>query len=75
MVILREFYNQGWKPDWNNVNQKKYVIFLEKESFVIREFAIMSCVLTFESKEITLKFFKDQKELLEIAKLLLWVKK
>ena len=71
MVILREFYNQGWKPDWNNVNQKKYVIFLEKESFVIREFAIMSCVLTFESKEITLKFFKDQKELLEIAKLLL----
>ena len=71
LVILRDYYNEGWQPDWNNVNQKKYVIYLEKGSFVVREFTIMACVLTFESRKIALKFLEEQRELLEIAKPLL----
>lgn len=23
---IAEYYNKGWKPDWNNVTEKKYVI-------------------------------------------------
>ena len=71
LVILRDYYNDGWQPDWNNVNEKKNVIFLERESFVIREFTIMKCVLVFKTSEIALKFLEEQKELLEIAKPLL----
>ena len=71
LLFLRDYYNEGWQPDWNNVNQKKYVIYLEKGSFVVREFTIMACVLTFESRKIALKFLEEQRELLEIAKPLL----
>lgn len=71
LVILRDYYNEGWQPDWNNLNKKKYVIYSEKEMFVIREFTIMSCVLAFESSKIALKFLEEQRELLKIAKPLL----
>ena len=52
LVILRDYYNDGWQADWNNVNEKKNVLFSERESFVIREFTIMRCVLAFKAKEI-----------------------
>ena len=71
LIWLRDYYNEGWKPDWNDVNKKKNVLFLEREAFVIREFTIMRSILAFESSKIALKFLEEQKELLEIAKPLL----
>ena len=71
LLFLRDYYNKGWQPDWSKRNEKKYVICSEKGMFVIREFLLMTCVLTFESRKIALKFLEEQKELLEIAKPLL----
>lgn len=71
LLFLRDYYNEGWQADWNNVNEKKNVIFSEREALVIREFTIMRCALAFKSSEIASKFFDEQIELLKIAKPLL----
>jgi hypothetical protein len=71
LLFLRDYYNNGWQPDWNDVNEKKNVIFSERETFVIREFTIMRCVLAFKSSKIALKFLEEQIELLKIARPLL----
>lgn len=71
LIILRDYYNEGWQPDWKDEKEKKHVIFSEKGAFVIREFLFMSCVLTFKSREIALKFLEEQMKLLKVAKPLL----
>ena len=72
LVILRDYYNEGWQPDWD-INKVKYII----KRHGNRHFSNIETsenhpsVLYFKSKEIRDKFLEDQKELLEIAKPLL----
>ena len=70
LIILRDYYNEGWQPDWNTSGFKQ-CIELEGEVVCGRDHAYSSRVLAFKSGEIRDKFLKDQKELLEIAKPLL----
>ena len=60
LLFLRDYYNEGWQPDWNTSGFKQ-CIELEGEVVCGRDHAYSSRVLA----------FKDQKELLEIAKPLL----
>lgn len=53
---LREEYRQGWKPDWKNYDQKKYIIRSE-DSF-----------LSFKSAEIRDEFLNNFRDLIETAK-------
>ena len=74
LVILRDYYNDGWQADWEDDSTRKnykYILLLEKGVFVIRDVFFSSRVLTFKSKETALKFLEEQRELLEIAKPLL----
>ena len=72
LVILRDYYNEGWQPDWD-INKVKYII----KRHGNRRFSNIETsenhpsVLYFKSKEIRDKFLEEQKELLEIAKPLL----
>lgn len=70
LVILRDYYNDGWQPDWNNSGFKQ-CIELEGKVICGRDNAYSSRVLVFKSGEIRDKFLKEQRELLEIAKPLL----
>ena len=70
MTILRDYYNEGWQPDWNTSGFKQ-CIELEGKVVCGRDHAYSSRVLTFKSGEIRDKFLEDQRELLEIAKPLL----
>jgi len=72
LIWLRDYYNEGWQPDWD-INKVKYVI---KRHGNIRFSNIETTenypsILYFKSKEIKDKFLEEQKELLEIAKPLL----
>ena len=76
LIWLRDYYNEGWKPDWCNQYQEKFCIinflgeidlinYSKKSKFEENKFYH---VLTFETEEIRDKFLEEQKELLEIAK-------
>ena len=72
LLFLRDYYNEGWQPDWD-INKVKYII----KRHGNRHFSNIETsenhpsVLYFKSKEIRDKFLEEQKELLEIAKPLL----
>ena len=73
LLFLRDYYNDGWQPDWND-SSLKYIVYIKVDNgcnFIIDYRAKYPRVLHFKSKEIAEKFLKEQKELLEIAKPLL----
>jgi hypothetical protein len=67
----RDKYNQGWKPDWNNHDDKKYIIDVVSNIVQINYSYTIQNILAFKSAEIRDKFFDDFKDLIEIAKPLL----
>lgn len=77
LIILRDYYNEGWQPDWTDESYKEILCFEtdfhNKKGFKYRFYASKSQprVLAFKNSEIRERFFKEQKELLEIAKPLL----
>ena len=70
LTILREYYNKGWQPDWED-DEWKYFI----ENYRGKLDTSRTCgngrVLAFKTKEIRDKFLEEQRELLEVAKPLL----
>jgi len=68
LVILRDYYNEGWKPKNNS-----YVHIITTRNGELVKDCLMGDfrVLYFKSVEIRNTFFEDQRELLEIAKPLL----
>ena len=70
LLFLRDYYNEGWLPNYED-NNRKFVIFVTNNEFE-KDFSIAeSNVLTFKTEKIRDKFLKEQIELLEIAKPLL----
>ena len=70
LLFLRDYYNEGWQPDWKD-SEWKYLIQRYQDELNINKTCSGSRVLAFKSKEIRDKFIEEQKELLEIAKPLL----
>ena len=71
LVILRDYYNDGWQPDWKNDDENKYVILTENDEIKCERNYSYKRVLAFKTSEIRNKFLEEQRELLEIAKPLL----
>ena len=73
LILLRDYYNEGWQPNWDD-SSLKYIVYIKVDNgcnFIIDYRAKYPRVLHFKSKEIAEKFLKEQKKLLEIAKPLL----
>ena len=70
LIILRDYYNEGWQPDWND-NTTKYSIEVEVGEIVGRNHHCNARIMSFKTNDVRNKFLEDQKELLEIAKPLL----
>lgn len=70
LLFLRDYYNEGWQPDWKD-SSDKCCITLRKGKFTPRIYYFDFEVLHFKSIKIRDKFLEEQKELLEIAKPLL----
>lgn len=74
LLFLRDYYNDGWQPDWSKKNKMHFCIRVRNNKITtnsdsdINEF---NTVLVFRDYTIRDKFLKEQKELLEIAKPLL----
>jgi hypothetical protein len=70
LIIFREYYNQGWQPDWED-EKNKFCIEVENGKPRLEIWRDRSRVLAFKSHEIAYNFLEEQRELLEIAKPLL----
>ena len=70
LTILRDYYNDGWQPDWTKATVK-YCIEVYGEDLSIIDFQFKLKPMAFKTREIRDKFLEEQKELLEIAKPLL----
>ena len=70
LVVLREFYNEGWEPDWEEDNTK-YTIFVAKGELDQGDTYYSNCVMYFKDSEVRDRFLREQIDLLEIAKPLL----
>lgn len=72
LVILRDYYNEGWQPNWDDDTVKHIIETCCNDEFVIEPSSTnYPRVLSFKSKKIRNRFFEEQKELLEIARPLL----
>lgn len=72
LLFLRDYYNEGWEPNWDDDTVKHIIETCCNDEFVIEPSSTnYPRVLSFKSKKIRNRFFEDQKELIEIAKPLL----
>ncbi len=67
LLICREVYRQGWKPDYTDDNTK-YVILNVRDTIVFDTLVNSSCILSFQSAEIRNKFYLNFKDLIIQAK-------
>ena len=70
LLFLRDYYNEGWRPDYKG-SESKFSIIPYEDNIVDNTTINVGRVLIFKTKEIRDRFLKEQKELLEIAKPLL----
>ena len=68
---LRDIYNEGWKPNWEDYNETKYCI--EFCQGRIETIDRVNChkILTFKTEELRDKFLENFRDLIKIAKPLL----
>lgn len=70
LIRLRDKYNEGWKPDWNNKNIK-YTIEKFNTDLIVSTTYNSTNLITFKTEETRDRFFEDHRDLIEIAKPLL----
>lgn len=70
LLQLRDYYNNGWKPDWTK-NEIKYVIYSYEDKIIITVSSKKHYILSFKTEELCREFFNNFKDLIEIAKPLL----
>jgi hypothetical protein len=65
---LREVYRDGWKPDWGDENQAKFVIDFYDNKIAISLYIDTSVFLSFQSAEVRDEFLNNFRDLIEQAK-------
>lgn len=71
LLVCREVYRQGWKPNWTNANKNKYCIINDSNKIETSINASISRVLSFQSAEIRDQFLENFKDLIKEAKKLI----
>lgn len=68
LLELRDYYNDGWMPDWNNSIQEKYYISIIGDD--IRRDSCWSCrnILSFKDEKTRDEFYNNFKSLIEQIK-------
>lgn len=70
LLVCREVYRQGWKPDWKD-HKNKYCVHYTYGKIVTGSSMYINSILTFQSQEIRDKFLENFRDLIEEAKELL----
>ena len=65
--LLRDEYRQGWKPDWRNVYESKFVIEMVANELSINNYGITRYSLSFQDEKRADKFLTNFRDLIEEA--------
>ena len=65
--LLRDDYRNGWKPDWKDGNQGKYVIESSKDECYVAKYKYISSFLAFQDEKTANEFLTNFRELIEQA--------
>lgn len=68
---LRDRYNDGWKPDWEDDEEQKHVMFIHRGEICKETFFTVQQSLAFKTEELRDKFLENFRGLIETAKPLL----
>lgn len=68
LIQLRDCYNQGWQPDWNDDNLKYCITPIRNSELQVDAFYQRAQVLCFKTKGLCEGFLKNFKDLIEIAR-------
>ena len=68
LLVCREVYRQGWKPNWTDATENKYCIINDSNKIQTPMYVFVSRVLSFQSEEIRDKFLENFRDLIEEAK-------
>ena len=68
LIQLRDYYREGWKPDWKNDDTSKYVISLYRNEINCESFCIFNHILSFRSERIRDEFLENFNDLIEKSK-------
>lgn len=72
LLQLRDHYNDGWKPDWNDSNKGKFSIQIYYQEIEIQtHYGPLTRVLTFKTHDLADEFLRNFGQLIETAKILL----
>lgn len=68
LLVCREVYRQGWKPDWTKGTENKYCIINNFNEIQPTNYCFVDRVLSFQSAEIRDQFLENFKDLIKEAK-------
>lgn len=68
LLVCREVYRQGWKPDWTKGTENKYCIINNFNEIQPTNYCFVDRVLSFQSAEIRDEFLENFRDLIEEAK-------
>lgn len=71
LIQLRDYYNQGWQPDWNSDTCDKWCIEIFKGQINKTSHTVIVRILAFKSEKLMNEFSENFSDLIEIAKPLL----
>ena len=71
LLVLREYYNKGWQPKWENRDTIKRAIVVKDGGVTCEDVTRIQSVLVFKTGSLMRQFYDEQYKLLEIAKPLL----
>ena len=65
--LLRDEYRRGWKPDWRNVDESKFVIEMVANELSINNYGITRHSLSFQDEKRAEEFLTNFRDLIEEA--------
>ena len=68
LIQLRDYYNQGWKPNWCSTIFDKWCIEICGPLIVKEVHSTRACVLAFKTQALRDEFLQNFKDLIEIAR-------
>lgn len=74
LLFLRDYYNEGWQPDWSNEKEIRFCIRVKNNSITVEnnlDINNFNATLIFKDYITRNKFLNEQRELIQIAKPLL----
>ena len=65
--LLRDEYRRGWKPDWRNIDESKFVIEMAGNELTVENYGITRYSLSFQDEKRAEEFLTNFRELIEQA--------